>query len=361
MAAAIGGLAAAFGLNLDTILNWFDGISAEASQLLPVGIVAALAGLFRAAGTRNPSTAKPAGHASTPETSLTPSVDWESAYQRLEVARAHSELAAEKQAAELQAQNASLAKALEASEAARKAAQKSRDRYRAERDAVKASVEAYRKNLDYPTDTPAEATPAAEDGALIVNLQGFRHAETKLRQPIPERFGPLLRKYDAENSLFRKDEAENSFLDYPIKQAHPQGLRYNNPGNIEKTREGGDAWYGEMQTDRRFAEFIHPLFGLRAMAYLLRKSKYTKQGKRTIAELIESWAPPADNNPTASYAKFVAAEASKHTGYSITADTHLHELTDDILLGIMLGIIKFENAHFQPYRITFIADCIKSV
>lgn len=343
VAAAIAALAAAFGLN--------DGISAEASQLLPVGIVAVLAGLFRAAGTRNPSTAMPAGHASTPDTSITPTVDWESAYQRLEVAQAKTELAAEKQSAELQAKNASLAKALEASEAARKAAQRSRDRYRAERDAVKASVEAYRQNLDYPTDTPAEATPAEEDDDPTPNLLIFNDTKSRLRKPIPERFATSLETY--RNYI--------SFARFLIEADHPQGLRYNNPGNIEKTREGGDAWFGEMQTDRRFAEFIHPLFGLRAMAYLLRKSKYTKQGLRTIAELIESWAPPADNNPTANYAKFVAREASKHTGYGITADTHLHELTDEILLGIMLGIIKFENGHNQPYKIPFIADCIKSV
>lgn len=77
--------------------------------------------------------------------------------------------------------------------------------------------------------------------------------------------------------------------------------RNNNPGNIEK----GIAWKGldATRADPRFAVFVAPQWGFRAMARIL-LGDY-REGQRTVRSLIHEWAPPVEND-TGAYVMAVA-------------------------------------------------------
>lgn len=89
----------------------------------------------------------------------------------------------------------------------------------------------------------------------------------------------------------------------------PLGVRLNNPGNLE----WGDPWqglvsradsmYAEIGTNqqKRFAQFISPVYGIRAIARTLityQDKRVARDGSRidTIREVIERWAPASENN-----------------------------------------------------------------
>ena len=82
----------------------------------------------------------------------------------------------------------------------------------------------------------------------------------------------------------------------------PRGIRNRNPGNIEL----GERWQGmaPQQTDGRFIQFSDHLWGIRAMARILRNYQ-RKHGLKTVREMIDRWAPPVEND-TGSYARAVA-------------------------------------------------------
>jgi len=77
-------------------------------------------------------------------------------------------------------------------------------------------------------------------------------------------------------------------------------LRNNNPGCIKAF---GDVWKGEVPRsqngDGTFAQFYELEKGMRAQMKLL-YNYYTKEGKRTIRQIINRWAPNTEN-PTHSY------------------------------------------------------------
>ena len=79
--------------------------------------------------------------------------------------------------------------------------------------------------------------------------------------------------------------------------------RNNNPGNIDK----GLSWKGldASRTDPRFAVFIAPEWGFRAMARILLGD--WREGQNTVRSLINEWAPPSEND-TGAYVKAVAKE-----------------------------------------------------
>lgn len=82
----------------------------------------------------------------------------------------------------------------------------------------------------------------------------------------------------------------------------PRNLRNNNPGNIVY----GDfaKRHGAIGSDGRFAIFPDAETGSRAMDALL--ESYGRRGFDTVAEIINRWAPPSENN-TSAYAKTVAS------------------------------------------------------
>lgn len=85
-----------------------------------------------------------------------------------------------------------------------------------------------------------------------------------------------------------------------------RGIRNNNPGNIREAAGGGDAWRGERATDDdpAFEEFTEMRYGVRAAAIVFRNYQ-ARHGLRTVAQLINRWAPPVEND-TASYVNAVA-------------------------------------------------------
>jgi hypothetical protein len=126
-----------------------------------------------------------------------------------------------------------------------------------------------------------------------------------------------------------------------------RGLRNNNPGNIRL----GESWQGmrSTQTDPSFVQFISPEYGIRAMARVLRN--YGAAGYDTLQEIINRWAPPGDNNDTASYIRAVSQRLN------IAPNAPL-DLAHSRTLGALIeAIIQHENG-VQPYDISTIAKGI---
>ncbi|MEV9403081.1 hypothetical protein AB0211_03540 [Klebsiella pneumoniae] len=116
-----------------------------------------------------------------------------------------------------------------------------------------------------------------------------------------------------------------------------RGLRNNNPGNIEA---GSNSWDGQAGSDGRFAKFVTPEHGIRALGKNL--LSYQRQGYDTVSEIINRWAPPSDNNDTAAYIKAVCAQLG------VTANQPLDASNPDTLQALCAAIIKHENGT-QPY------------
>ncbi len=87
----------------------------------------------------------------------------------------------------------------------------------------------------------------------------------------------------------------------------PRGVRLNNPGNIRLNPN--IQWKGQsaVQNDEKgFVVYDAPVFGLRAVGRIL-LGYQRRIGLKTIAEIINRYAPPSEND-TAAYIKHVCAE-----------------------------------------------------
>lgn len=132
-----------------------------------------------------------------------------------------------------------------------------------------------------------------------------------------------------------------------LKQdSRPRGIRNNNPGNI---RQGSTRWDGESEVDLdpEFEEFETPEMGIRAMARILTNYQ-TRHGLSTLRQIIERWAPPAENN-TGAYVGAVARD----TG--IDPDAPINVVLE--LPALIPAIIRHENGE-QPYSQAQIAEGI---
>lgn len=118
----------------------------------------------------------------------------------------------------------------------------------------------------------------------------------------------------------------------------PRGIRNNNPGNI---RRSATIWQGQapadQQTDPAFIIFLSPEYGIRAMAKVLATYRNT-YGLRTVADIINRWAPPGENNTAA----YIAAVAG-----ALGVDP-FDELQADQQPALIKAIIRHENG-VQPY------------
>jgi len=158
-----------------------------------------------------------------------------------------------------------------------------------------------------------------------------------------------------------------------INKTASRGIRNNNPGNIE----WGSPWQGlvahDKRTDPRFAQFIDPASGIRALARVLvtyQDKRRAKDGSPidTVAEFIERWAPPFENN-TQAYTGEVCKAVSATTGRDVcgvkpytakdvdalcetlSTATRDEVFTDsiidihdfDVAFGLVSGIIRHEN------------------
>lgn len=127
-----------------------------------------------------------------------------------------------------------------------------------------------------------------------------------------------------------------------------RGIRNNNPGNI---RHSKSKWQGlaPLQTDTQFCTFISVEYGIRALMKLL-QTYSTYQGKPgigcgkidTVEEIIERWAPAADNNHTENYISRVC----KETGFKRHDCLNLHDKKTSVALA--KAIVQVENG-WQPY------------
>lgn len=160
---------------------------------------------------------------------------------------------------------------------------------------------------------------------------------------------PLLVAGLAAVALLWPRRAQAAVVDKPTTkappepgQAHPRGIRNNNPGNIRTrgTRNGiggADPWKGLVgEDDAGYGIFSEPLYGLRAMFREL-GTGYAR-GERTIRQIISQWAPSSEND-TAAYIAAVSA------GTGIPADL---ELTRSDFTAMVKAIIRHENGR-QPY------------
>lgn len=113
-----------------------------------------------------------------------------------------------------------------------------------------------------------------------------------------------------------------------------RGLMNNNPLNI---RIGGDRWQGEIipSQDRSFKQFSTMAWGYRAAFKLL--NNYRKlHGCRVLADFIERWAPPSEND-THAYIDTVAKRAR------ISDLTPVDTQNGDLMCRIVAAMSRVEN------------------
>lgn len=107
-----------------------------------------------------------------------------------------------------------------------------------------------------------------------------------------------------------------------LREELPRGVRNNNPLNIRESEGDSTQWEGEhaLDLDSAFEEFTHPVFGFRAGARVLRS--YSRQGYKTLKDMITRFAPPSENN-TSLYIQ----QVSSWTGIqpNQTVDVYNHE------------------------------------
>ncbi|EPO8223890.1 hypothetical protein ACUII0_000813 [Providencia rettgeri] len=139
----------------------------------------------------------------------------------------------------------------------------------------------------------------------------------------------------------------------PTGTGKARGLRNNNPGNIEFSKENN--WVGQLGSDGRFVKFATPEHGIRALGKNL--LSYARQGYVTPEQIITRWAPPGkiDKNDTEAYIKFV----SEYIG--VDRDVPL-DLTDlNTLTKMTMAIITQENkGHKIDYTSEQISNGINS-
>ena len=124
----------------------------------------------------------------------------------------------------------------------------------------------------------------------------------------------------------------------------PRGIRNRNPLNIER---GSDQWQGMApdQTDERFIVFVDPRYGYRAGARII--ASYRRRGLKTLAQIVNAWAPPVENN-TGAYIGHMARAVG------IDPDT---VVTDGHLVRLFAAMTLHENGK-NPYSIDLIEEGI---
>lgn len=115
-----------------------------------------------------------------------------------------------------------------------------------------------------------------------------------------------------------------------------RGARNNNPGNIRYVPT--QQWLGQIGHDGAFVKFDTMENGTRALARLL-KNYYTKHNAKSIAAIINRWAPPTENN-TESYIEAVSLKV----GYPSNTDMDAATFADK-LPRLVSAIARHENGY----------------
>ena len=112
-----------------------------------------------------------------------------------------------------------------------------------------------------------------------------------------------------------------------------RGEANRNPGNI---RRSGIVWNGMSadQTDPDFIQFETPEYGLRAIAKIL--LSYAERGLNTVTAIIDTWAPPNENNDTT-----YVDDCCERTGFTPTQVLVVNDPA--VLASLVRAIIIHEN------------------
>lgn len=125
-----------------------------------------------------------------------------------------------------------------------------------------------------------------------------------------------------------------------------RGILNNNPGNIKRTT---DQWRGLVmpQRDPYFFQFAQPVWGIRAMARVL-KNYSARYGLDTVREIVTRWAPPTENDTEA----YIAAVTSR-----LNLDPNVPMNVTANLPKLIAAIIQQENGQ-NPYPAALVQQAI---
>lgn len=116
-----------------------------------------------------------------------------------------------------------------------------------------------------------------------------------------------------------------------------RGLRNNNPGNIRGN--AANPWVGQTGVDNtNYATFDNMQNGVRAMVKTL-FTYHDRYNLNSIREIIERWAPAADNNNTVSY----VFDVSKRVGVGPETPLDLHDY--GTMSKLIHAIVFHENGY----------------
>lgn len=114
------------------------------------------------------------------------------------------------------------------------------------------------------------------------------------------------------------------------EKQQPRGVRNNNPLNIRK----GSKWRGlALEQDQEFCTFIGMEWGVRAAVKILRH--YARRGIHTISEIIQTWAPPLENN-TNRYIQIVCSR----TGFLPTHNINIYDENEVVALLLAMSFVE---------------------
>lgn len=128
----------------------------------------------------------------------------------------------------------------------------------------------------------------------------------------------------------------------------PRGIRNNNPGNLKRNKTKWDG-LAAVQNDPTFFTFVDAVYGIRAMARILRTYR-SRHLLLSVDQIINRWAPHTEN-PTLEYVDFV----SKRLGVKPWDDLSFH---DDQVADLIEAIIHMENGQV-PYERKVILNGIR--
>lgn len=143
----------------------------------------------------------------------------------------------------------------------------------------------------------------------------------------------------ADGTVYRDGAPVNSCAEIAAGKKCPKGIRNNNPGNIRALP--GRTYPGQIGVDKDgFAVFDTMEHGIDRMAWQLQRYS-DRYGKTTIAEQINRWAPPMENN-TGAYVNQVVSYMRKN-GLDVNANSRVNLSDPAFRSAYTRAIMKHEN------------------
>lgn len=110
----------------------------------------------------------------------------------------------------------------------------------------------------------------------------------------------------------------------------PRGVRNNNPLNIRS----GSHWIGLAERqDKDFCTFVAIEWGVRAAVKILRS--YARRGIHTVADIIQTWAPPIENDTN----KYIQIVCSR-TGFLPTHNINIYDENEVVALLLAMSFVE---------------------